>query len=64
MNRRKKIKTILKKRNKQANSKKDTEVNPSKVKPRYISKAERTTQEEQKTAEQSPPNMTETTESD
>lgn len=37
MNRRKKIKDILNKRNKQANLK----VNPKKAKPKYISKAER-----------------------
>ncbi|NVK27975.1 MAG: DUF2986 domain-containing protein [Flavobacteriia bacterium] len=37
MNRRKKIKDILTKRNKQANLK----ANPKKAKPKYISKAER-----------------------
>ncbi len=37
MNRRKKIKTILTKRSKQANLK----ANPKKAKPKYISKAER-----------------------
>ncbi len=47
MNRRKKIKTILKKKNKRANAKKDSEVSPSKMKPRYVSKAERAAQEEE-----------------
>lgn len=52
MNRRKKVKETLKKKAKKANIKKDLALNPSKKKPRYISKAERAKMEaEQSSAE-------------
>ncbi|MEO9654846.1 DUF2986 domain-containing protein [Marinomonas sp.] len=47
MNRRKKIKTILTKRSKQANLK----ANPKKAKPKYISKAERAKLESEETTQ-------------
>ncbi len=47
MNRRKKIKTILTKRSKQANLK----ANPKKAKPKYISKAERAKLEAEEAAQ-------------
>ena len=49
MNRRKKIKTILTKRPKQANLK----ANPKKAKPKYISKAERAKLEAEQAAHES-----------
>lgn len=48
MNRRKKIKAILTKRNKQANRK----TNPPKAKPKYLSKAERARLETEATENQ------------